>query len=104
MFCISNRYPGLDVFSQENKQVATTGVYSFVRHPQYVAFVTIMFGFLIQWPTLVTVLMFPILLWVYTRLARQEEREDIAMFGDEYKQYAEVTPAFIPRIFRTVTR
>lgn len=86
--------------AQKNQHVATTGVYAYVRHPQYVAFITIMLGFLIQWPTLVTILMFPVLLWVYTKLARQEEREAVAMFGDEYKQYAEVTPAFIPRFIK----
>jgi hypothetical protein len=43
-----------------------------VRHPQYVGFVVIMIGFLLQWPTLATLLMFPVLVWFYVRLARRE--------------------------------
>jgi protein-S-isoprenylcysteine O-methyltransferase Ste14 len=68
-----------------------------IRHPQYVAFILIMFGFLLQWPTILTLLMFPVLVWMYTRLARQEERDALAEFGDEYRRYAENTPAFFPR-------
>jgi protein-S-isoprenylcysteine O-methyltransferase Ste14 len=55
-----------------------------------------MFGFLLQWPTLITLVMFPILVWVYARLAKSEERDAIAEFGDEYERYRSRTPAFIP--------
>ena len=48
----------------QHKELATTGPYARIRHPQYVAFVLVMFGFLLQWPTLITLLMFPLLLWV----------------------------------------
>ncbi|GIW07468.1 MAG: hypothetical protein KatS3mg060_2273 [Dehalococcoidia bacterium] len=68
-----------------------------MRHPQYVGFVLIMLGFLLQWPTLLTLLMFPILVTMYARLAKREEREVLAAFGDEYARYAAVTPAFVPR-------
>src|SRR3972149_5432180 len=54
--------------------LATTGPYARIRHPQYAGFVLIMFGFLLQWPTILTLGMFPILVWVYVRLARREER------------------------------
>lgn len=77
--------------------LATTGPYALIRHPQYVAFITIMVAFLIQWPTLVTLIMFPILVYMYVRLARVEEREARAGFGDEYDRYAARTPAFFPR-------
>lgn len=83
--------------AQRNHTLAKTGLYAMVRHPQYVAFISIMFGFLIQWPTLLTLIMFPILVFMYIRLARQEEREALAEFGDEYAAYAAVTPAFIPK-------
>ena len=73
------------------------GPYARIRHPQYVGFVLIMFGFLLQWPTLITLIMFPILITMYVRLARREERESLAEFGDQYAQYAAVTPAFIPQ-------
>ncbi len=84
--------------AQRTHVLATTGAYARVRHPQYIAFVTIMFGFLLQWPTLLTLVMFPILLYMYVRLARGEERDALAEFGDEYRSYMARTPAFIPRL------
>lgn len=81
----------------QQKEFATTGSYARIRHPQYVAFVLVMFGFLMQWPTLITLLMFPLLLWVYVRLAHTEEREMAAKFGDQYRRYMAATPAFVPR-------
>jgi len=56
-----------------------------------------MLGFLVQWPTLLTVLMFPVLVAVYARLARREEQEAVREFAEEYVQYAARTPGFIPR-------
>jgi protein-S-isoprenylcysteine O-methyltransferase Ste14 len=58
----------------------------------------IMLGFLLQWPTLITLLMFPILVTMYVKLARREEKEVLAEFGDAYQRYLARTPAFIPRI------
>ena len=83
--------------AQRTHTLATTGPYARIRHPQYAAFVLIMFGFLVQWPTLLTLAMFPVLAYMYVRLARREEREVAAEFGQEYKRYAARTPAFIPR-------
>ena len=82
--------------AQRHHCLATTGLYARIRHPQYVAFVIIMFGFLLQWPTLITLVMFPILVAVYARLAKSEERDMSAEFGTEYEQYRQHTPAFIP--------
>jgi len=84
--------------AQRTHTVALSGPYVRIRHPQYVGFVLIMFGFLLQWPTLITLIMFPILVTMYTRLARREERESLAEFGEEYARYAAVTPAFIPAV------
>lgn len=82
--------------AQKDHRLATTGLYAYMRHPQYLAFILIMFGFLLQWPTLITLAMFPILVWIYVRLARSEERDAIAEFGNEYDHYRNNTPAFIP--------
>jgi protein-S-isoprenylcysteine O-methyltransferase Ste14 len=68
--------------AQRAHQLATTGAYARVRHPQYVGFVLIMLGFLVQWPTLLTLLMFPILVTMYVKLAQREEREALAEFGE----------------------
>ncbi|OAI06987.1 MULTISPECIES: methyltransferase family protein [Methylomonas] len=83
--------------AQRQHTLATTGPYAKIRHPQYAGFVMIMFGFLLQWPTIVTVAMFPILLYMYVRLARTEEREAYAEFGEKYSKYADRVPAFFPR-------
>ena len=83
--------------AQRQRALAQTGPYAYVRHPQYVGFVLVMFGFLLQWPTLLTLAMFPVLVWMYVRLARSEEREAIAEFGDLYRSYAARVPAFTPR-------
>lgn len=78
-------------------QLATTGVYARLRHPQYVGFIVILTGFLLQWPTLVTLAMFPVLVVMYVRLARREEREALARFGDAYADYMRRVPGWIPR-------
>jgi protein-S-isoprenylcysteine O-methyltransferase Ste14 len=83
--------------AQRSHRLATTGPYGRIRHPQYVGFVLIMFGFLVQWPTLVTLVMFPILVCMYVLLAKREERDAEAEFGDGYRRYAATTPRFFPR-------
>lgn len=74
------------------------GPYAYVRHPQYSGLFLIMIGMLIQWPTIITALMFPVLVFVYYRLSKREEGEMLKQFGDEYKQYMEIVPMFIPKI------
>lgn len=87
--------------AQQSGTLAVSGWYARCRHPQYVAFIIIMFGFLLQWPTLPTLIMFPILVFVYVRLARTEERRALTEFGGIYQAYMAITPAFVPR-FRPV--
>lgn len=83
--------------AQRAHRLAVSGPYARIRHPQYVAFVLIMFGFLLQWPTLVTLAMFPVLVFMYGRLARNEERDMLAQFGEQYASYMQTVPRFIPR-------
>ncbi|PRD65754.1 methyltransferase family protein [Malikia granosa] len=85
--------------AQRRHSLATAGPYARIRHPQYVAFVLILLGFLFQWPTLLTLAMFPFLLVMYGRLAITEEREMRAQFGVEYDRYAAQTPRFWPKLF-----
>jgi protein-S-isoprenylcysteine O-methyltransferase Ste14 len=73
-----------------------------VRHPQYAGFILVMLGFLVQWPTILTLAMFPVLVWMYMRLAHREEREVRAEFGEAYDRYAARTPGWFPRIGGTV--
>ncbi len=86
--------------AQRWRSIASTGIHAHLRHPQYVAFTLIMLGFLIQWPTVLTVIMFPVLVFMYVRLARREEREAIETFGEEYRRYMREVPGFFPRLSR----
>jgi len=86
--------------AQQRRTLATTGPYTYVRHPQYVGFVLVMLGFFVQWPTLLTLAMFPVLVFMYVKLARAEEREALAAFGDAYRGYMAKVPAFFPRLSR----
>ena len=83
--------------AQRRHELATDGVYAKMRHPQYVGFILVMLGFLVQWPTILTLAMFPILVVMYVRLAKAEEREAIAEFGDAYQNYMKEVPGFIPK-------
>jgi len=90
--------------AQQTRSLATSGPYSYVRHPQYVGFILVMFGFLLQWPTILTLAMFPVLTVMYVRLAKGEEKDAIAEFGDAYRRYAVEVPGFIPRLARLLGR
>ena len=82
--------------AQQSHQLALTGPYSVVRHPQYIGFIHIMVGFLFQWPTLVTLVMFPILVTMYVKLANREEQDSLREFGEPYETYMRNVPAFFP--------
>ena len=83
--------------AQKSHHLATTGPYANLRHPQYAGFVLIMVGFLVQWPTLPTLVLFPILVVMYWRLAKHEEAESKREFGAAWDRYATAVPAFIPQ-------
>ncbi|MGY9050462.1 MAG: methyltransferase family protein, partial [Rhodobacterales bacterium] len=84
--------------AQRKGELATTGLYARVRHPQYTGFVLVLTGFLVQWPTLLTLAMYPLLIWMYARLARTEERETRERFGTVFEDYARHVPAFFPAL------
>lgn len=79
------------------ERLATEGVYAYVRHPQYLGFLLVMVGFLLQWPTIPTLVLFPVFVLVYRLLAKSEEREVRRRFGRTWDDYAERTPRFLPR-------
>jgi methanethiol S-methyltransferase len=86
--------------AQREGALAAEGPYRYLRHPQYAGFILIMSGFLLQWPTFITLLMFPILVAGYVRLAHREEQEVADEFGDAWTRYAAVTPRWLPRLGR----
>ena len=96
-WAIAAAWPVLLRAARDGK-LATTGLYARVRHPQYVGFLAIMVGFLLQWPTIPTLVMFPVLIVIYRRLSIQEEKAVAAEFGTAWQDYAERTPRFLPKL------
>ena len=78
-------------------RLATSGLYGVVRHPQYTGIFLAIFGQLIHWPTILTLALFPLIVWAYIRLARREERSMVEQFGDAYRIYQQRVPMFFPR-------
>jgi protein-S-isoprenylcysteine O-methyltransferase Ste14 len=82
--------------------LVTGGIYGYLRHPQYLGLILIILALNIQWPTLPTLLMAPVLIAMYVRLARREDEELAMAFGPAFVAYAVKTPAFLPRGSRRV--
>ncbi len=96
---------GLVVMGRAWKQIhkagadlVTSGLYRHVRHPQYFGLFLITASMLIQWPTIITAIMWPILMLMYYRLARREEKEMESSFGFQYEDYRRQVPMFFPRL------
>jgi len=77
-------------------RLVTDGIYRYLRHPQYLGLMLIVFGFNIMWPTVLTLLMAPVLIVMYLRLARREDEELATFFGETFLDYAARTRAFLP--------
>jgi protein-S-isoprenylcysteine O-methyltransferase Ste14 len=85
------------IYSAKGKLV-TTGIYRYVRHPQYLGFLLITLGMNVQWLTILTLALWPVLAIVYYRLAKTEEKDAEEKFGEEYLKYKRTVPMFLPRI------
>ena len=84
--------------ARREQRLVTDGLYSRIRHPQYTGLFLIVFGEgIVHWPTIVSVIAFPVIVATYALLARKEERQMIETFGDEYRDYQRRVPMFIPR-------
>jgi len=84
--------------AHRDKCLATGGLYAFVRHPQYTGLLLALFGEgVVHWPTIFSVALFPVIALAYVLLARREERQMLARFGDEFSAYRQRVPMFVPR-------
>lgn len=84
------------IYRQAKKNgFAQTGLYAFSRHPQYLGFILLLAGWFFGWPTLITVIFSPILIYKYLKAARSEEKDMETTFGDAYRSYREKTPFLI---------
>jgi len=81
-------------------ELVSDGIYGYIRHPQYTGFMLITLGMILDWATLPLLIMWPILVVVYYRLARMEERGMVAQFGSAYEVYRSRTGMFLPKLFQ----
>jgi protein-S-isoprenylcysteine O-methyltransferase Ste14 len=88
-----------EIFNGKGKLV-TTGIYRYIRHPQYVGFLLITLGLNVWWLTIITLALWPVVIIVYYKLAKKEEKEAEEEFGEEYLEYKQRVPGWIPRIRR----
>jgi SAM-dependent methyltransferase len=95
---------GWSSIHSSNGELVTEGIYRYVRHPQYLGIIVITAGLLIQWPTIITVAMWPVLVVMYYRLAKKEEKEAIGVFGERYEEYKRHTPMFLPLMSKGFSR
>ncbi len=85
------------IYKAHNSQnFASTGLYRYIRHPQYLGLMLILSGWIIRWPTIITLIMFPILIIMYYRLAKYEEKEMLKLYGKKYEIYLDETSMFLP--------
>jgi protein-S-isoprenylcysteine O-methyltransferase Ste14 len=89
---------GWKVIHEAKGEIVTTGIYSHVRHPQYLGFLLLTFGMNLEWMTFFTVLLWPVIAVLYYRLAKTEEKYSEELFGEEYRKYKRTVPMFVPRI------
>lgn len=82
--------------TQEGR-LATDGLYGLVRHPQYTGIFVAVMGQLIHWPTIPTLVLFPVIVWAYYRLSKREEQQMLDKYGPQYAIYQQQVPMFIPK-------
>lgn len=91
---------GWSMIHASSGELVTGGIYKYVRHPQYLGLIILTVGLLIQWPTIITLAMWPVLVLMYYRLARREEMEALEAFREKYVEYKLRTPMFLPSLRR----
>ena len=91
-----------EIYRSKNELV-TDGIYGFIRHPQYLGIILITTVWLFAWPTLITAIMWPILLFSYYRLAKKEENEMEKQFGEKYLEYKKRVPMLLPHLRNATT-
>ena len=89
---------GWELIYHSEGELVTNGIYKYIRHPQYAGIFVITLGFIIQWPTLTTLILWPFVIWMYYRLARKEEQQALEKFPEQYSNYMQKTPMFFPRL------
>jgi protein-S-isoprenylcysteine O-methyltransferase Ste14 len=79
-------------------ELVTDGIYRYIRHPQYTGFLLITLGMLLDWATIPMLIMWPVMVVMYSKLAKKEEMEMEQYFGTAYIQYRKQTGMFLPKL------
>ncbi len=88
-------------YAIKTTKLTTSGPYSLVRNPLYLGTILITIGFMILLNTSYVGLIFIlIMLAVYLRTIRNEERALALRFGQAYLDYKNKVPMLIPTLFR----
>lgn len=92
---------GRNTTAQKADVLNTTGIYSLMRHPLYVANYLVFMGFVVVFCNLSFILIATLLFFLYyERIAAAEEDFLSRKFGEAYAQWSHVTPAFFPSLTR----
>lgn len=83
--------------TRSGNRLQAGGIYGLVRHPQYTGIFLVILGQLVHWPTILTLMLAPVIVFAYVRLARREELRMIRRFGENYRAYQRRVPMFLPR-------
>src|SRR5581483_3604311 len=86
------------------RKIVSSGIYRYIRHPQYLSLGLSAFGLSTMWPRMIIFLFFVGMLFAYYFLARVEERRMLAI-DPSYADYMRHTGMFLPgnpggRLFR----
>jgi len=95
---------GWEKIYKAKDELVTDGIYKYMRHPQYAGIILVTFGMLIHWPTLITLLLFPVLVSAYYGLAKKEEKEMEKKFDGSYLEYKREVPMFLPKLNLKIKR
>ncbi|MCG7844201.1 MAG: isoprenylcysteine carboxylmethyltransferase family protein [Methanomassiliicoccales archaeon] len=79
-------------------KLITPSIYGYIRHPQYTGFFLITLGMMLEWATLPLIILYTVLLFMYYRLVKREEKDMVDEFGEEYEEYRRKTKMFIPGV------
>jgi protein-S-isoprenylcysteine O-methyltransferase Ste14 len=79
------------------KGAALRGLYSVLRHPQYLGLGMAGLGLAILWPRFLVAVLWLVMMLLYYLLATDEERRMLRTYPETYAAYMEKTGMFLPR-------
>ena len=86
--------------THRTEKIVTSGVYSIVRHPQYLGGLLAHVGISFLLSAWYSLLSTPLMVVLIFLISKKEEEELIKEFGKEYENYREKVPMLTPRLRR----